>query len=43
MDGQIYEARVTNAHTAEYDGFPVLDTDPFKHEIVNRWHERAQP
>ena len=41
-DGRVYEARVTNPVTAQYHGFPVLDTDPLKQEIVNQWHQRAQ-
>lgn len=40
--GEVYEARVTNPHSAEYHGFPVLDTDPLKREIVNKWRARGQ-
>ena len=40
--GVAYEARVTNSDTAEYHGFPVLDRDPLKGEIIKRWRERAQ-
>ena len=40
--GVVYEARVTNPGTAEYHGFPVLDRDPLKGEIINKWRERAQ-
>ena len=39
--GQAYEARVTNRGTAEYHGYPVLDRDPLKDEILAKWQERA--
>lgn len=39
--GIVYEARLTNSHTAEYHGFPVLETDPLLDAIIQRWHERA--
>lgn len=39
--GVAYEARITNVETAEYHGYPVLDTDPLKSEISRKWQERA--
>lgn len=40
--GLVYEARVTNQDTAEYHGFPVLDRDPLRDEIVRQWRARAR-
>ena len=39
--GMVYEARRTNVSTAEYHGFPMLDRDPLRNEIIAKWQERA--
>ena len=40
--GLVYEAKVTNPDTAEYHGFPVLDRDPLRKEIIKQWRARAR-
>ena len=39
---QVYEARITNVRTSEYHGYPILDSDPLKSEILKKWNERVQ-
>lgn len=40
--GLVYEARITNPDTAEYHGYPVLDRDPLRAEIIRQWRARAR-
>jgi len=37
----VYEAKITNAATAEYHGYPLPDSDPLKPQIIRQWQQRG--
>ena len=39
--GLVYEAKLTHPDTAVYHGFPLLDRDPLRKEIVKQWQARG--